>query len=181
LDAFNPNLSIPTINFEEAYNFASLLFSPPQLSTESSTPTDLTDLSKITDQDSKIPRMRGQVANTLEGARPRKVFDRVTATPATNPDAEYLIVEVRRSRLEKTLENFTEWAMENGSWKPETKFLEKEGIRHILGAPQVSDMGQWKEEATKFIVSRYHQGYLWLDNPIAITGDSFTVLLASRR
>jgi len=58
--------------------------------------------------------------------------------------------------------------MLEGSWKVETEFLEKVGIRHILGAPQVADMGQWKEEAAKFIFSWYHQGYLWLDQPIEI-------------
>jgi hypothetical protein len=30
-------------------------------------------------------------------------------------------------------------------------------------------MGRWKEEVEKFIVSQYHQGYLWLDEPIQIT------------
>jgi hypothetical protein len=59
--------------------------------------------------------------------------------------------------------------MHEGSWKEETKFLEKERIRHILGAPQNIDMGRWKEKAMKFIVSRYHQGYIWIDQPIAIT------------
>jgi hypothetical protein len=56
----------------------------------------------------------------------------------------------------KHLINFTEWEMEEGSWKAEIEFLEKEGIWHILGASQVADMGRWKEEVEKFIVSRYH-------------------------
>jgi hypothetical protein len=30
-------------------------------------------------------------------------------------------------------------------------------------------MGRWKEEAKKFIISQYHQGYLWLNESIAIT------------
>jgi len=50
--------------------------------------------------------------------------------------------------------------MEEGSWKVKIEFLEKEGIQHILGTPKVVDMGRWKEEVVKFIVSRYHQGYL---------------------
>jgi hypothetical protein len=37
LDTLNPTLSPPTINMEEAYDFASFLFSPPQLSIEQST------------------------------------------------------------------------------------------------------------------------------------------------
>jgi hypothetical protein len=43
--------------------------------------------------------------------------------------------------------------MEAGVWKEETNFLEKVGIRHFLGAPQVVDFGGWKEEAMKFLVS----------------------------
>lgn len=46
--------------------------------------------------------------------------------------------------------------MEEGSWKEETEILEKEGIWHMLGTLQVDEMGQWKEEAEKFIISRYH-------------------------
>jgi hypothetical protein len=37
LDAFNPNFHLPPINLENAYKFASLLFSPPQLSIEPTT------------------------------------------------------------------------------------------------------------------------------------------------
>jgi hypothetical protein len=46
--------------------------------------------------------------------------------------------------------NFIEWEMQEGSWKEETKFLEKKKcIQHILGTPQVADMGRWKQEAGK--------------------------------
>jgi hypothetical protein len=59
--------------------------------------------------------------------------------------------------------NFTAWGKEAGEWKEETNFLEHAGIHHILGAPQVIEFNGWKEEATKFLISRYHNGYLWLN------------------
>jgi hypothetical protein len=34
LETFNTNMSLPPINLEDAYDFASLLFSPPQQSVE---------------------------------------------------------------------------------------------------------------------------------------------------
>jgi hypothetical protein len=67
----------------------------------------------------------------------------------------------------KHWKKLTEWAMKESKWKQEMKFLEKSGIRHILRAPQIADMGRWKEEV-KFIVCQYHQGYLWLDQTIEI-------------
>jgi hypothetical protein len=53
---------------------------------------------------------------------------------------------IRQLRIEKVdwskhWKKFTEWEMHEGSWKEETKFLEKSGIRQILGDPQIVDMG----------------------------------------
>jgi hypothetical protein len=114
-------------------------------------------------------RMRGQVSDTVEEPRSRHKFDRMTATPL-----QIQMQNIQQSWLEemdwsKQWKNFTKWGMEDGHWKTETKFLENAGIKHLLGAPQVVDFGRWKEEATKFIISRYHEGYVWLDEPIAIT------------
>jgi hypothetical protein len=79
LDAFKPKISLPTINLEEAYAFASLLLSSLQLSIEKSTqsvePTNSLVFPEISDQDTKILRMRGQVRNIMEGSRSRQVFD----------------------------------------------------------------------------------------------------------
>jgi hypothetical protein len=69
-------------------------------------------------------------------------------------------VKMEEKYWSKNWINFTEWEMEEGSWKAKIEFLEKIGIQHILGAPQVADMGRWKEEEEKFSVSWYHQGYL---------------------
>ena len=41
-------------------------------------------------------------------------------------------------------------------------------IKSYLNAPIVDNFGTLKEEATKFLVSRYHDGKIWLDQPITI-------------
>jgi hypothetical protein len=43
--------------------------------------------------------------------------------------------------------------VEEGKWKDETKPLEKEEIRHILGTLQVSKFNGWKEEVDKYLMS----------------------------
>jgi hypothetical protein len=49
-------------------------------------------------------------------------------------------------------------------------FLEKQGIRHYLGAPQITDLKVWKEEALKYIINWFHGGHLYLEYPIGIVG-----------
>jgi hypothetical protein len=76
---------------------------------------------------------------------------------------------IRQSQLEdinwsKQWNFFIEWGLEDGCWKPDKKFLAKARIIHLLGAPQIVDFMQWKEEETKFLVNRYHDGYLSLDS-----------------
>ena len=41
-------------------------------------------------------------------------------------------------------------------------------IKSYLNAPIVNNFGTLKEEETKFLVSRYHDGKIWLDQPITI-------------
>ena len=41
-------------------------------------------------------------------------------------------------------------------------------IKSYLNAPIVDNFGTLKEEATKFLVSRYHDDKIWLDQPITI-------------
>jgi hypothetical protein len=85
LDALNPTLSPPSINLEEAYDFASLLFSPPQLTVVQNEQTNETinppTLPETNNQNHQMSRMRGQVESTTKDSRTRKVFDRTTMTP----------------------------------------------------------------------------------------------------
>jgi hypothetical protein len=59
--------------------------------------------------------------------------------------------------------------MEKGEWKVETKLLEKSRFKHILGTPRVVEFNGWKEEAAKYLISWYHNGYLWLNYLVKIT------------
>ena len=43
-------------------------------------------------------------------------------------------------------------------------------IKSYLNAPIVDNFGSLKEEVVKFIVSWYHDGKIWLDQPIATIG-----------
>jgi hypothetical protein len=52
----------------------------------------------------------------------------------------------RRWIGERSGKIFIEWGLEDGCWKPETKFLAKEGIKHLLGAPQVIDLGDGRKK-----------------------------------
>jgi hypothetical protein len=70
---------------EEAYDFSSLLFSPPQLTvaqTEQITETiNPPTLPKINNQNHQMSRMRGKVESTTEDSRTRKFFYRTTVMP----------------------------------------------------------------------------------------------------
>ena len=41
-------------------------------------------------------------------------------------------------------------------------------IKSYLNAPIIDNFGTLKEEAIKFLVSQYHDGKIWLDQPITI-------------
>jgi hypothetical protein len=71
---------------------------------------------------------------------------------------------------DKHWKNFISWGMEVGVWKEETKFIERDGIRHYFDAPHIIDLRGWKEEATKFIICLYNRNHLWLEYPFKITG-----------
>jgi len=53
-------------------------------------------------------------------------------------------------------------------WNPRVNYIEKVRIREILEVPLVAYLQGMKEEAKKYLVSRYHNGKLWLDQPHSI-------------
>ena len=52
-----------------------------------------------------------------------------------------------------------------------SNMLIKARILTYLSAPQIAKMGNLKDLVAKYIVSRFHDGKLWLDNLIEITED----------
>jgi hypothetical protein len=101
-------------------------------------------LLETSNQDQQMPRMRGQFDSATEGPRKRKVFDRAIVMPLQIHMKNIQLAKMEETDWIKHWINFTKWEMEEGSWKEETEFLEKAGIQHILGAPQVLDTGRWK-------------------------------------
>jgi len=65
-----------------------------------------------------------------------------------------------------------EWGLiERNIWREPVAIINNSGISRYLGAPQIAKMGNLKDLAAKYIVSRFHDGKLWLDNPVEITED----------
>jgi hypothetical protein len=116
LETFNTNMSLLTINIEDAYDFASLLFSPPWQSvelieymSEHLLPLDLLNTTKI---GAKMPRMRGQVSKAMVEPREKKKFDRAAAT-----SLKIQMQNIQQLCLEEMdwinqWKNFTDWGME---------------------------------------------------------------------
>ena len=70
---------------------------------------------------------------------------------------------------DKHWQRFYPWALTRGKWRQETETLQKVGIINYMSAPQVAHFDGWNEETMKVIISRYHYGKIWLDQPISIT------------
>lgn len=63
-----------------------------------------------------------------------------------------------------------EWGItEKNVWGASASMLLRARILTYLGAPQVAKMGNLKDLASKYIISRFHDGKLWLDHPVEIT------------
>lgn len=58
-----------------------------------------------------------------------------------------------------------EWGKSEGA-----RNLSTTRIKTYFNAPIIDNIDNLKEEATKFLVSRYHDGKIWLDEPIGIIG-----------
>ena len=58
-----------------------------------------------------------------------------------------------------------EWEKRKNAWNLITSI-----IKSYLNAPIIKKFRNLKEEAAKFIVSRYHDRKIWLEQPITITG-----------
>ena len=65
-----------------------------------------------------------------------------------------------------------EWGLnEQHRWCEPAALLYKSGISRYFSAPQIAMFGNLKDLATKYIVSRYHEGKLWLDSIMEITAE----------
>jgi hypothetical protein len=56
-----------------------------------------------------------------------------------------------------------------GEWVVDSTMMEATCIIEFLGASQVANFDGLKEKAAKFIISRYQNGKIWLDQSNEIT------------
>lgn len=64
---------------------------------------------------------------------------------------------------------FKKWAYPEGNWNVDSVYLTNAKITSYLNAPLITPFGALKEEATKFIVNRYHIGKFWLHELVDVT------------
>jgi hypothetical protein len=133
-------------------------------------PTPKLQKSQINQQEIKdMPRMRGQVADSLVEPRTKSKFDKVGATKL-----EACMQNIRGAQIEEIdwsqhWHNFTTWGMEASVWKDETNFLTRK-VSTFFGCPSNCRVRWLEGRSCKVFVSRYHNGNLWLEFPVGITG-----------
>ena len=76
---------------------------------------------------------------------------------------------IRKAKLDehnwpKNWVEMREWAKSENAWN-----ITATRIKSYLNAPIIGNFRTLKEEAAKFIISRYHDEKIWLDQPITIT------------
>lgn len=73
------------------------------------------------------------------------------------------VKNIRNEKLDeyqwgKYWNNFKKWECPQGNWSEESVYLTNAKIRSYGNAPLLPLFGSLKEEASKFIVSRYQRG-----------------------
>ena len=69
----------------------------------------------------------------------------------------------------KILDGILKVGVPQGTWSSKSIYILNEKFKTYLNAPLVVSFGSLKEEATKFIMSHYQKGKLWLSNLVEIT------------
>lgn len=76
--------------------------------------------------------------------------------------------KIRKARLDE--HNWPKYWIEMKEWEKSenARNITVAKIKSYLNAPIIDNFGTLKEEAVKFLVSSYHDGKIWLDQPITI-------------
>jgi valyl-tRNA synthetase len=115
-------------------------------------------------------KMRGSINNAA------KAKDRVVAEAKKKATEEekkmsvlqQLVNKIRKVKLDE--HNWPKYWVKLREWeKSENAGNMIARIKSYLNAPIIDNFGTLKEEESKSLVSRYHDGEIWLDQPIAIT------------
>ena len=134
--------------------------------------------SKINQQSTKYNQLDSAMAPKMRGSINNATKAKVHATK----EAKKKVVEEEKkmSALQQGLNRIRKAKLDEHNWPKHWDELREWGknenarnltiaiIKSYLNAPIIDNFGNLKEEVAKFIVSRYHDGILWLDQPIAI-------------
>ena len=76
--------------------------------------------------------------------------------------------KIRKEKLDER--NWPKYWVEMKEWEKSknARNIMTSRIKSYLSAPIIDNFGTLKEEVVKFLVSRYHDGKIWLDQPINI-------------
>lgn len=76
--------------------------------------------------------------------------------------------KIRKAKLDE--HNWPKHSAELREWEKSenSQNVSAAGINSYLNTPIIDNFGTLKEDASKFLVSRYHDGNIWLDQPRAI-------------
>jgi hypothetical protein len=118
------------------------------------------------------PKMRGSINNVAK-SKARVVAERkkkVVEEETKMSSLQQQLNKIRKAKLDE--HNWPKhWAKLREWGKIEkSRNLTATRIKSYLRAPIIDNFGNLKEEATKLLIGRYHDGKIWLDQPIAITG-----------
>ena len=79
--------------------------------------------------------------------------------------------KVQEGPFQKLWTEIQEWAYVDNRMTQAAEKIQKSTIFNYPDAPLMASFGGTKEAAVKFIISRYHNGRFYFNQPIDITGD----------
>ena len=97
-------------------------------------------------------------------------------TPLLNRLKNIKNTKVQEGPFQKIWQEIQEWAYVDNRMTQATEKIWKSDIFNYPNAPLMASFGGTKEAVVKFIISRYHNGRFYFDQPIDITGDVISKL-----
>lgn len=116
------------------------------------------------------PKMHGSVNNTVKAkaCATTKAKKKVAEEEKNLLALQQHLRKIRKAKLDE--HNWPKyWAkMRDWSKSDNARNTSTTRIKSYLNAPIINNFGTLKEEVVKFLMSWYHDGKIWLDQPITI-------------
>ena len=97
-------------------------------------------------------------------------------TPLLNRLKNIKNVKVQEDPFQKLWQEIQEWAFVDNRLTQAVEKIRNNSIFQYPNAPLMASFGGTKEAAVKFIISHYHNGRFYFDQPIDITGEVISKL-----